>query len=131
MCVCVVRAEFPDGSVQHFEGEQGAERIGARGVSRGNVQHYEGERDGERMVRVDAASGLKKETETRKKSLHTAGWRDGGWRALVWSFFSTLVCHVSASGWRAPPTSARAPHAPRMRASPVASVKERKKPENK
>ena len=50
----LVRSEEPDGKVGHFEGERGAERVVCvDGLPGGEVRHYEGERGAERCVRVE------------------------------------------------------------------------------
>ena len=50
----LVRSEEPDGKVGHFEGERGAERVvRVDGLPGGEVQHYEGEKGAERCVRVE------------------------------------------------------------------------------
>ena len=58
----VVRNEEPDGRVAHFEGERGAERMvryyaGKGCPTGGKVGHYKGEKDVERLVRVEHPSG--------------------------------------------------------------------------
>ena len=59
----VVRNEEPDGRVAHFEGERGAERVVRVETPDGGVDHYEGEGGAERLVRAwspPAAKGVRR-----------------------------------------------------------------------
>ena len=46
----IVRAVLPDGNVAHFEGEKGAERLLRAVLPDGMVHHYEGEKGAERLA---------------------------------------------------------------------------------
>ncbi|EOD33565.1 hypothetical protein EMIHUDRAFT_313970 [Emiliania huxleyi CCMP1516] len=54
----VVRMESADGEVAFYEGERGAERMVRMESANGNVQYYEGERGAERLVRMELADGM-------------------------------------------------------------------------
>ena len=50
--------KFPDGLIQHFEGaHEGRERLVRAELPNGQVQHYEGEQGKERVVRVEQPDG--------------------------------------------------------------------------
>ena len=51
-----MRGEYPDGSISHFEGERGKERLVRARFDEG-VFHYEGEKGKERQVRQAIISG--------------------------------------------------------------------------
>ena len=48
-----MRWEYPHGTVTHYVGAFGAERVVREEDDDGTVSHYEGEQDAERMVRID------------------------------------------------------------------------------
>ena len=52
-----MRVEFPNGTVQYFEGERGAERMVRAEFANGSVQYYEGEQGAERNVRTELPDG--------------------------------------------------------------------------
>ena len=50
----MVRIDMHDGSIAHFEGENGAKRIVRMVYSDGDILFFEGEKGAERVVRKEA-----------------------------------------------------------------------------
>ena len=51
------RRELPDGTVEHYEGERGVERLVDIEYPDGHVAYYEGEKDAERLVDIEYPDG--------------------------------------------------------------------------
>ena len=73
------RREWPDGAVEHYEGERGVERLVSIVYPDGHIEDYEGEKDAERKVCVEWPDGPLEhyEGERGAERLVRMEWPDG------------------------------------------------------